>query len=56
VNSTPRTTRLKQELAAAGSPETAKRIFEEFLRFDPSEGEVELASVYLGWTLYELET
>jgi hypothetical protein len=47
---------MKQELATAGSPETAKRIFEEFLSVDPSEGEVELASVYLGWTLYELGT
>jgi hypothetical protein len=56
VNSTPRTVRLKQELGTAGSRETAQRVWDEFLLTEPSEAEIELGAVYLGWTLYELET
>jgi hypothetical protein len=55
VTSTPRTARLKQELGTAKSRNAAKRIFEEFMLTEPSDGEIELGSIYLGWTLHELE-
>ena len=56
MNSTSRTARLKQELATAGSRETAQRIWDEFLLTGPSEAEIETGATYFGWTLYELET
>jgi hypothetical protein len=56
MNSTPRTARLKQELGTAGSRETALRMWDEFLLTGPTEAEIELGAVYLGWTLYEFET
>jgi len=55
VNGTPRTARLTHELATANSPETARRIFDEFIGTDPSDVEIELGSTYYGWALSELK-
>jgi hypothetical protein len=55
MTSTPRTKRLKQELATAKSAGTAKRIFDEFVALGATDAEIELGSVYLSWALFELE-
>jgi hypothetical protein len=55
MTSTPRTNRLKQELAAAKSTTTAKRIFDEFVALGATDAEIELGSVYLSWTFFELK-
>jgi hypothetical protein len=55
MTSTPRTNRLKQELATAKSVKTAKRIFDEFIALGVTDAEIELGSVYFSWTLFEME-
>jgi hypothetical protein len=50
-----KTSALKLQLKLVDSVDAAKTLFEEFVASDPTDDELELASVYLGWTLYELE-
>jgi hypothetical protein len=51
---TKRTRCLNQELSAAMSPPIAERIFDAFIATKPTKDEIDLASVYLAWTIFEL--
>jgi hypothetical protein len=47
--------RLKLCLKVAPTREAATRLFDEFIAGGASDAKREMASVYLGWTFYELD-
>jgi hypothetical protein len=50
-----KTAALKLRLKCVSTREAALREFDEFVAGNPSDDELELASAYYGWTLFELE-
>jgi hypothetical protein len=46
---------LKLRLRLVTSRAAAKREFEQFVAGGPDDDQIEIASAYLAWTLYELD-
>jgi superfamily II DNA/RNA helicase len=49
-----RTAALRLQPKATPTREAAKQIFDEFVATGPNDHELELASIYYGWTISEL--
>jgi hypothetical protein len=49
-----KTSALKLQLKLVDSVDAAKTLFGEFVASEPTDAELELASIYYGWTIYEL--
>ena len=50
-----KTAGLKLRLKCVSTREAVRQEFDEFVANNPSDDELELASTYYAWTLYELE-